>query len=71
MHIKNISNNEKGSITLFVLIAILFFLISTLFVFFYSNITKSSQIKQVEKIQEEYNPTFEMMEKEYKTVIKD
>lgn len=49
--------NNKGSITLFVLIAMIFFLIFALTMYVQINSKKSAQMKEIEKIQEEYNST--------------
>ena len=67
----SMNNSQKGSITLFVLVAVLFFLIATISAVFYSNDTKTAQIKQIEEIQKEYNPNFEVMEREYQTSVKN
>lgn len=67
---KLLKNNEKASITLFVLISVLFFLITVSYVFYASNNTRISQMKQVERIQSEYNPTFEEMQKQYEQATK-
>ena len=46
---------EKGSITLFILIAILIFLIIVFAVFFNINSKKINQNAEIEKIQEDYS----------------
>ena len=61
--------NNKGSVILFILVAILFFLITSLSVFFFSDNIKTVQIKQVDKIQNGYNPKTEEINEEYKKIV--
>lgn len=67
---EEIKKNEKGSITLFVLVAMLFFTIILILSFGGQMNKIDSQKKQVEKIQEEYN-TEEDMERIYNQVVRD
>ena len=51
---KKILKNEKGSITVFVLLAILFFLIVVFSVFMSSSNKNRIQISELDKIKQEY-----------------
>lgn len=56
---KNMKNyqkikQEKGSITLFVLISMVFILVAVLGIYFNSNSKAQKQYKEIEKIQKEY-----------------
>lgn len=56
---KNMKNyqkikQEKGSITLFVLISMVFILVAVLGIYFNSNSKAQKQYKEIEKIQQEY-----------------
>ncbi len=56
--LKNLNSrkgNEKGSVTLFVLIAMLFFLMIGMMIFIINMNTETSQKRDVEKIKSEYN----------------
>ena len=63
--------NEKGSITLFVLVTILFFLILVISINTRGKVSKSSQIKEIESIQSEYMASNEEMEKIYNSIMKN
>lgn len=67
---EEIKKNEKGSITLFVLVAMLFFTIILILSYSGQMNKISSQRKQVEKIQEEYSADGDM-ENVYNQVIND
>ena len=65
---KKIKKSEKGSITLFALVAMLFFTIILVLAYSGQMDKINSQKKQVEKIQEEYNTDGDM-ESIYNRVI--
>ena len=50
-----IKNDEKGAITLFVLVVMLFFIIFAVGVYVFNSNKLSAQIKDIAKIQEEYS----------------
>ena len=52
---KMILKNENGSITLLVIIMLLFFLVMTIGMYTSNNNKKLAQLKEIEKIQENYN----------------
>ena len=52
---KNIYKNEKGSITLFTLIALIFMCIILIGIYLSFSYKNNSQLKQIEQIKEEYN----------------
>ena len=60
-----IMKREKASITLLLIVTVIVFLIAIFSIIFQSNNSKIHQNKQIKKIQEEYNPTFETIEQEY------
>lgn len=64
------NKNEVGSITLFVLIVILFFIIVLMEVYAGLKTKKTSQSKETDKIQEEYNVSGEDVERVYEEEIK-
>lgn len=64
------NKNEVGSITLFVLIVILFFIIVLMEVYAGLKTKKTSQSKETDKIQEEYNVSGEDVERVYEDEIK-
>lgn len=64
------NKNEVGSITLFVLIVILFFIIVLMEVYAGLKTKKNSQSKETDKIQAEYNVSGEDVERVYEEEIK-
>lgn len=52
---KSIIQNEKGSITLFVLIAMLFFIITLLALYVSNNTKVQAQLSEIEKVEKNYN----------------
>ena len=64
------NKNEVGSITLFVLIVILFFIIVLMEVYAGLKTKKTSQSKETDKMQEEYNVSGEDVERVYEDEIK-
>ena len=64
------NKNEVGSITLFVLIVILFFIIVLMEVYAGLKTKKTSQSKETDKIQAEYNVSGEDVERVYEEEIK-
>ena len=65
MILKDLKNNEKGSITVFVL-ATMLLVTGVIFIAYFSMMNKSSsQASQIEKIQEEYNQSNAMMSQAY------
>lgn len=65
MILKDLKNNEKGSITVFVL-ATMLLVTGVIFIAYFSMMNKSSsQASQIEKIQEEYNQSNTMMSQAY------
>ena len=61
--------NEAGSVTVFVLIAILFFIIVLMGVYTGLNARSSAQIKEINKIQAEYNVSEEDLEQAYEEEV--
>ena len=70
MKVKNY-NKEKGSITLFVLISIIFFLIEGVSLYISISNKNIAQTSEVLKIQKEYEVTNEQMEEMYTKVIEN
>lgn len=65
MILKQLKNNERGSITVFVL-ATMLLVTGVIFISYFSMMNKSSsQATQIEKIQEEYNQSNTMMSQVY------
>lgn len=65
MILKDLKNNERGSITVFVL-ATMLLVTGVIFISYFSMMNKSSsQATQIEKIQEEYNQSNTMMSQAY------
>ena len=65
MILKKLKNNERGSITVFVL-ATMLLVTGVIFIAYFSMMNKSSsQERELDKIQEEYNKTDDMMTQEY------
>lgn len=60
----NLKKNN-GSVTLFVLIAMLFFLIVSFFIYASSNNRKVSQMRELEQLKKNYEQTDEQLEEEY------
>lgn len=67
---KNIIKNQKGSITILVIASILFILILLVNLSLWAGNTTSSQNKEIELIQEEYNVTDDEMTEAYLNAIK-
>ena len=69
MILKKLKNNERGSITVFVL-ATMLLVTGVIFIAYFSMMNKSSsQERELDKIQEEYNKTDDMMTQEYEELI--
>ena len=68
---KKVFKSEKGSITLFVLLAILFFLIVIFSVFINSSNKNRIQLAELDKIKQEYDKTLEGIDKTYEDITKD
>ena len=68
---KKVFKSEKGSITLFVLLAILFFLIVIFSVFINSSNKNRIQLAELDKIKQEYDKTLEGIDKIYEDITKD
>ena len=67
--LENKLKNEKGSITIFVLSSMIFFLVILLSIYM-SNMNKKTNInKDIKKIKEEYTVTDQELENEYKNII--
>lgn len=64
-------NKEKGSITLFVLISILFFLIVGVSLYISISNKSIAQTSEILKIQKEYEVTNEQMEEMYTKIIEN
>ncbi len=62
---------EKGSITLFILIAILIFLIIVFAVFFNINSKKINQNAEIEKIQEDYSEDVNHIDEIYENEVQN
>ena len=62
-------NKEKGAITLFVLLAMLFFLIVIFSVFIASSNRQQSQTSEIDKIQEEYEQSVDNIDQIYTETI--
>ena len=60
---------QKGSITLFVLISIIFFLIVLISIYISSGNKEQSQVSEIKAIQEEYNVSPEELQKEYQEIV--
>lgn len=60
---------QKGSITLFVLISIIFFLIVLISIYIGSGNKERTQISEIEAIQEEYNVSPEELQEEYNDIV--
>ncbi len=68
--IKN-KKSEKGSVTLFVLIALIFFLIIGIFIFININNNKTSQAEEIKQIEKNYETTSEELEQKYEKITKN
>ena len=60
---------QKGSVTLFVLISIIFFLIVLISIYISSGNKEQSQVSEIKAIQEEYNVSPEELQKEYQEIV--
>ncbi len=63
--------NDSGSVTLFVLIAMIFFLIVCFFIYINSNNKKVSQMKELEQLKKNYESTAEEIESKYESITGD
>ena len=63
--------NDSGSVTLFVLIAMIFFLIVCFFIYTNSNNKKVSQMKELEQVKKNYESTAEEIESKYESITGD
>ncbi len=68
---KKTLKSEQGSITLFVLLAILFFLIVIFSVFMTSSNKNRTQLEELDKIKQEYEKDLENIDEIYKDITKD
>lgn len=69
LKLKNKLKNERGSITIFVLTSMLFFLVILLSIYM-NNVNKNTNInKNVKKIEEQYNVTDDDLEEAYKKAL--
>ena len=62
---------EKGSITLFVLIALLFFIIICIFIYTNINNKKISQNEELKQIEKNYETTNEALEEKYQEITEN
>ncbi len=69
--LKKFLKNEKGSITLFVVAAILFFLIVVFSMFMTSSNKSRIQISEIDKIKEEYAKSVENIDQIYQDTVND
>lgn len=70
MFLKKFKKSERGSITVFVLSTMLL-VVGVIFTYYFSMMNKvSSQNAQLEKIQQEYNQSNDMMEQVYDSANK-
>ena len=72
--LKNRLNNEKGSITLYVLVTMMLFLMVVLFLYMQTRSKNSTQLQQLSEIQKEYessniDDTYQEEESEYRGEI--
>ena len=63
--------NDSGSVTLFVLIAMIFFLIVCFFIYTSSNNKKVSQMRELEQLKKNYESTAEEIESKYESITGD
>lgn len=68
---KKILKNKKGSVTIFVIVAIAFFLMIVIGVYLKTSNSKQAQLEQIEKITSEYNVTNNEIESEYNKLIEN
>ena len=68
---KKILKNEKGSITLFVLLAILFFLIMIFSIFISTSNKKQSQTSEVDRIRQEYEQSVDNINQIYNETLEE
>lgn len=66
--LKNIKR-QNGSITLFVLLAILFFLIVCVSIYYNGNNRRTAQIKEIEQIENSYSYSEEKIEEIYNKAL--
>ena len=62
---------DNGSVTLFVLIAMIFFLIVCFFIYTSSNNKKISQMRELEQLKKNYESTAEEIESKYESITGD
>ncbi len=68
---KNKFSSEKGSVTLFILIAVLFFLIVSLNVYSGNKNKMVTQAEEIKAIEENYNKNLENIDEIYNDLLKD
>ncbi len=61
--------NDSGSVTLFVLIAMIFFLIVCFFIYTNSNNKKVSQMKELEQLKKNYESSIDEIDDKYEDII--
>ena len=62
---------EVGSITLFVLISFIFFLIVFIFIYLNINNKKISQTEEIKQIEKNYESTNEVLEEKYEKIVEN
>ena len=62
---------EGGSITLFVLISFIFFLIVCIFIYLNINNKKISQTEEIKQIEKNYESTNEVLEEKYEKIVEN
>lgn len=62
---------EVGSITLFVLISFIFFLIVCIFIYLNINNKKISQTEEIKQIEKNYESTNEVLEEKYEKIVEN
>ena len=62
---------EVGSITLFVLISFIFFLIVCIFIYLNINNKKISQTEEIKHIEKNYESTNEVLEEKYEKIVEN
>ena len=62
---------EVGSITLFVLISFIFFLIVCIFIYLNINNKKISQTQEIKQIEKNYESTNEVLEEKYDKIVEN
>ena len=62
---------EVGSISLFVLISFIFFLIVCIFIYLNINNKKISQTEEIKQIEKNYESTNEVLEEKYEKIVEN